>query len=96
MLIDKENFALLIRFEEDELEKYSAQILLNAFKVYADCKKTALSEEKKQILNKAFSFIKEDAERQSDNIFKAKALFIKARKIIKEGTFNPDYPDSFS
>ena len=84
MLINEENFTLLLRLEDNEIEKYSAQILLNAFKVYADCKKTALSEEKKKILNKAFSLIKEDAERQSDDIFKAKALFIKARKIIKE------------
>jgi hypothetical protein len=90
MLINEENFTLLLRLEDNELEKYSAQILLNAFKVYADCKKTALSEEKKQILNKAFSLIKEDAERQSDDIFKAKALFIKARKIIKEGNLDFD------
>lgn len=90
MLIDKEKFALLIRFENDELEKYSAQILLNAFQVYADCKKTALSEEDKQILNKAFSLIKKDAERKSENIFQAKELIIKARKIIKEGTFDFD------
>jgi hypothetical protein len=84
MLIEKENFAFLIRLEEEELEKYSAQILLNALQVYADCKKTALSEEKKQILNKAFSLIKEDAERQSDDIFQVKKLYIKAQKIRKE------------
>lgn len=84
MLIDKENFALLIRFEEDELEKYSAQILLNAFQVYADCKKTALSEEDKQILNKAFSLIKKDVENQSDDVFQAKQYTIKAQRIRKE------------
>lgn len=89
MLIDKENFALLIRFEEEEIEKYSAQILLNAFQVYADCKKTALSEEDKQILNKAFSLIKKDAESQSDNIFQAKEYTIKAQRIRKE--FLSDY-----
>lgn len=84
MLIDKENFALLIRFEEEELVKYSAQILLNAFQVYADCKKTALSEEDKQILNKAFSLIKKDAENQSDDVFQAKQYTIKAQRIRKE------------
>jgi hypothetical protein len=90
MLIDIENFALLLKLKEEELEKYSAQILLNAFKVYADCKKTALSEEKKQILNKAFSLIKEDAERQSDDIFQVKKLYIKALKIIKERNLDFD------
>jgi hypothetical protein len=63
---------------------------LNAFKAYADCKKTALSEEKKQILNKAFSLIKEDAERQSDDIFQVKKLYIKALKIIKERNLDFD------
>ena len=90
MLIDIENFALLLKLKEEELEKYSAQILLNAFKVYADCKKKALSEEKKQILNKAFSLIKEDAERQSDDIFQLKKLYIKALKIIKERNLDFD------
>jgi hypothetical protein len=84
MLIDKENFALLIRFEEEELEKYSAQILLNAFQMYADCKKTALSEEDKQILKKAFSLIKKDAERQYNDIFQDKEYTIKAQRIRKE------------
>ena len=84
MLIDKENFALLIHLEEEELEKYSAQILLNAFQVYADCKKTALSEEDKQVLNKAFSLIKKAAEMQSNDIFKVKRYTIKAQKIRKK------------
>jgi hypothetical protein len=84
MLIDIKNFALLLKLEEDELEKYSAQILLNALQTYADCKKSAFPDDEKLILNKTFSLIKKEAESQSDDIFQAKKLYIKAQKIRKE------------
>jgi hypothetical protein len=70
MLMNTDQLKKFIQDFGFNIDFSDGEILLTAFKSFAEINKTSYSAEEKKILNEAFILIKKITEKQSDNFWK--------------------------